>query len=183
MPSSMSLWFMARRALARDSAYSPSPPAPTHQLRGAKVASARGSTTVLDRLAAGLAAGFLELGLALGFLVAPGAGAGTVTEVDFGFAETVCFFASARYSALVCPLPLRIPSMSRQRFLLRENESQQRTINLRRTPNTDRMRLRSSWPAPSSKGLRQFKNLFERVSDKKNQNKRTVGRVSRRRRR
>ena len=122
----------------------------------------RGSTTVLDRLAAGLAVGFLELGLALGFLVAAGAGAGTGAEVDFGFAFSFSFLRSAMRSAFVNPvLPPRIASMSRQRFLLRNNESQQRTTNIRRTPNIDRMRLRSSWPAPSSKGLRQFKNLFE----------------------
>ena len=113
---------MARRALARDSAYSPSPPAPTHQFRGAGVSSERGSTTILDRLAAGLAAGFLELGLALGvFDVAAGAGARTEAEVDFGFAIAFSLLRSAWYPALVCPvLPLRIASMSRQRFLLRK---------------------------------------------------------------
>jgi len=161
MPSSMSLRFMARRALARDSAYSPSPPAPTHQLRGAEVASARGSTTVLGRLEAGLAAGSFELGLALGFFHAAGAGLGTEAEVGFGFADAFSFLRSASRSFLVCPLPPRIPSMSRQRFLLRNNESQRKITYLRRTPNTDRMRSRSSWPAPSSKGLRQFKNLFK----------------------
>ena len=161
MPSSMSLRFMARRALARDSAYSPSPPAPTHQLRGAEVGSSRGSTTVLDRLEAGLAADFFELGLALGFLAAAGAGARTEAEADFGFASAFSFLSSASRSFLVkAVLPLRIASMSRQRFLLRK-KSQQTTTNLRRTPGADKMRLRSSWPAPSSKGLRQFKNLFE----------------------
>ena len=120
MPSSMSLRFMARRALARDSAYSPSPPAPTHQLRGAGVASARGSTTVLGRLEAGLAAGSFELGLALGFFHAAGAGLGTEAEVDFGFAIAFSFLRSALRSAFVnAVLPPRMPSMSRQRFLPR----------------------------------------------------------------